>query len=310
MKKHFVLSILLIISFSLQSSTKSSDCPNIYLNEHTYQKQAMDWLRDYILDYEGNLLIYPKEVQLIANLIYFSFKRSYCTLQGQEISLPYLDTLWRGWQNMAQTRLDPSKEQPYTFNDYEKSYDMAYFWHIHDEHMRIGKTYAKTVESFKEDNILLSITAADSVKHMRNQARTVVAQSIIDVRNYIGELFYTDKMHTKQNTKSLNFIDFLYSYIPQLAVSSFVEANKANDIVSEESWNILMKIQQVGVQTWHMIEQERASFYLAFYKAIWHAIRILDAEDDYLYIIFDQNGLLSIDQQYQFLPEPEIVTDF
>jgi len=260
-------------------------------------------MHNYIVDYDGNLLIYPKEAQLIANVIYFSFKRSYCTLEAQDAALKSLHSLWNGWQNIAQTRLDPSKQQSHQISNYEKQHSISSFWSKHDQHLKIGKIYTQTVNHVAKGNFLLTVNAKDSIINMRNQAKAIVAQAIVDVKNYIGQLFYTQKKYPK-NYKKFNFLDYLWKYIPQLAMGSFVEANKANDKISEEGWKIVMQIQQVGKTTWQMIEQERASFYLAFYKAIWHIIKNLELENDYLKIAFDQNGPLPIDNQHEFLPNP------
>jgi len=299
-KSVFFLSMLL---FSSTYHTQASENKSFQIDDRPYHNKAIEWMQRYILDNNGKLLIYPKEAQLIANLIYFSFKRSYCTLVAQEATLQSLNVLWKGWQNIAQTRLNPSKEHPYHISEHEKQHPLSDFWIHHDEHLKIGKTYSHAVDQIVNGNFLLTISAKDSVINMRNQARTVVAQAITDVKQYIGQLFYTNKKYPK-NYKKLNFLDYLFSYIPKLSIGSFIQANNANDTISEESWKILMKIQKVGKTTWQMIEQERASFYLAFYKAIWHIIKKLDLEDNYLNIAFDQSGPLQIDDQHKLLPKP------
>jgi len=305
-KSVYFLSIMLI---STISQIHASEDKSFQIDDRPYHNQAIEWMHNYIIDYDGNLLVYPKEAQLIANLIYFSFKRSYCTLNGQDAALQSLDALWRGWQNIAQTRLDPSKKPPHSIPEQEKLHLHASFWKYHDEHLKNGKTYTHAVDHIVNGNFLLTINAKDSVVNMRNQARTVVAQAITDVKQYIGQLFYTDKKCPK-NHKKLNFLDYLFNYIPKLAIGSFIQANNANDTISEESWNILMKIQQVGKATWQMIEQERASFYLALYKTMWHTIKNLNLEDDYLKIAFDHNGPLPIDKQYELLPSPTPINTY
>ena len=299
-KTIFFLSTICIFSMH---SIKTVNSTSFKIDDRQYHEKAIDWINRYILDSQGNLLIYPKEAQLIANAIYFSFKRSYCTLVGQKAALQSLDAIWKGWQNIAQTRLDPSKEHPYRLVEQEKMQPLEHFWTYHDEHLKIGKTYTHAINHVVNGDFLLSINAKNSIVHIRNNARTVVAQAITDVKKYIGKLFYTNKK-TPKNCKNLNFLDYLFDYMPKLAIASFIQANSANDTVSEESWNILMKIQDVGKTTWQMIEQERAGFYLAFYKAIWHIIKNAELEDDHLKIAFDQNGPLPIDNQHELLPEP------
>ncbi|MFC1843050.1 hypothetical protein ACFLYU_05325 [Candidatus Dependentiae bacterium] len=286
---------------------------DFYLNYHNYKQQTKTWVKKYILDENNELLIYPKEMQLIANLIYFSLMRSYYTLYAQDEALKTLDILWKGWQNIAQTRLDPSQEAPYSIQEHEKLHSLERFWQLHDTHQKTGKTYAKAVELVAKGDFLITIHAKDAVLNMRNQARTVVAQSILDVKQYLGELFYSPKSpYNKKNSKNaLSFFEYIWDYLPQLAIHSFVKASKTNDLVSDESWAILMKIQQVGAHTWQTIEQERASFYLAFYKAIWKIIHALDLEHEYRKITFDEYGFLDLENSgipndhYNMLPEPQ-----
>ena len=298
-----IIVILSCIQAPIAASSGQNSNHHFYLNYHSYTKQAHQWIRTYIQDYDGNLLVYKKELQLIANLIYLSLMRSYATLEAQTEALKALDILWRGWQNVAQTRLDPSKEPPHTLLPHEKQYSLATFWELYEIHQSIGKSYAQAVETIVKSDSLFSIKAKHGVTNMRDQARTVVAQSIVDVKNHIGELFYSNKYFKK----GLSFFSYIWEYLPKLAITSFVQANETNNLVSEESWNILMKIQKVGEKTWNMIEQERASFYFAFYKAIWHVIRDVKLDREYLNLSFDQHGFLpmNIETHASFLPEPE-----
>jgi len=274
---------------------------NFIIDDHSYHSQALQWTRSYILDHEGNFLVYPKEMQLIANLIYLSFERSLNTLQTQEQALKTLNTFWKGWQNIAQTRMDPSISLPYDIPEQAKQYEhMMQFWHRHDEHRKTGLTYTHAVKNIVDGRSLITVYARDSVDSMRNQARSVIAQSLLNVKNYVGDLFYSQNKFQK----ILSYINFIWDYLPKLALSSFVEANKTNDLVSEESWEILMKIQNIGTYTWKIIEQDRASFYLAYYKAIWHSMKKLNLETDYFKILFDQNGPAYIDNQFDYLPDP------
>jgi len=300
MKKILLFSVILVLigPFEIKTSVITAEQiqnQTFYIHDCPYHRQALEWIRSYILDNKNNLLVYPKEIQLIANLVYLSFKRSLCTLQAQEAALKAMDTFWKGWQNIAQTRMDPSITQPYYIPEHDKSYEnITQFWQLHDKHRKIGLAYSHAVKNIVNGNSLITIYARDGVDTMRNQARTVVAHSLINVKNYVGELFYTEKKYQK----ILSYMNFIWAYLPKLALHSFVEANKKNDLVSKESWEILMKIQNVGKYTWQIIEQDRASFYLAFYKAIWHYMKELHLEQDYFKILFDQDGPIN------FLPNP------
>jgi len=306
MKKILLFSAILVFmgSFIVKASVVSpqqGQNQSFYIDDHPYQKQAIEWTKKYILDYNGNFLVHPKEMQLIANLIYLSFQRSKCTLEAQEKSLRTLESFWKGWQNIAQTRMDPSVTQPFTISEADKSYEtIMQFWQLHDKHRQVGLTYTHAVKNIVDGKSLITIYARDGVDAMRNQARTVIAHSLLNVKNYVGELFYNEKKFQK----ILSYVNFIWDYLPKLALSSFVEANKTNDLVSEESWEILMKIQKIGKHTWQIIEQDRASFYLAFYKAIWHSMKKLNLEGQYFKILFDPNGPIYLGNQFDYLPNP------
>lgn len=301
--------ILFILFTSLSLPTRSHEKTHCQIDDRPYHNMATNWVHTHIVDHKNNLLIYPKEAQLIANVIYFSFKRSHCTLIAQETALTSINILWKGWQNIAQTRLNPSKEAPYRITEYEKHHILDQLWPQHDQHQYIGKTYAQTVEYVVNGDYLLTVNAKNCVKQMRNQARAIVAQAITNAKEYIGQLFYTHKKYPK-NYKGFDFLDYLWDYIPKLALGSFIQANNANDLVSEESWNILMKIQDISKKTWHMIEQERAGFYLALYKAMWHKMKHLNLEEEYFTIAFDNNGPLPINLQHEGLPKPEPINTY
>jgi len=301
MKKSRLFAVISLVSLHfLQASVKLP----FTIDHRPYQNQAIRWVKTHVVDSDNNLLIYPKELQILANLIYFSFKRSHITLEAQEEALKTIEATWKGWQNIAQTRLDPSKDLPYGITPYEKKQLIDSFWQLQQEHEIIGQTYARTTDDVVRGSILITKCSADAVTAMRTQARAVVANAIVDVRNYVGNLFYQEKKKTLKG-KWQKFVDFLYSYIPKLAVTSFVDANNANDVVSEETWTILMKIQQVSKKTWQMIEQERASFYLAFYKAIWHVLYTRGLAKEYAKIMFNQYGQLPLDYQTTYLPTPQ-----
>jgi len=302
-KTHIYLILFILILSPIRASVEK----NFFINERQYHKEATSWLRKYIIDENDGLLIYPKEAQIIANLIYFSFKRSYLNLEAQHTALETLNTVWKGWQNISQTRLDPSVEEPHKISNDDKAYSLESFWAIHDEHKKTCKTYSKAVDIITNKNFLFTINSHEAVKNMRQEARQVVSQSLINVKNYIGPLFYSKK---KPINKAIPLMDHLLEYIPKLALNSFIQANITNDKISNESWNILMKIQNVGKITWQMIEQERAAFYLAFYQAIFYAIQKAELDDEYRKIIFDQCGSINQDHQYEFLPSAKSLTNY
>jgi len=306
--KKVVHSILIITTIAVTSGTIHTEEVfaqteyDFYIDDRPYQKQAAEWARQYILNYDNSLAVYQQDLQMIANLIYFSYNRSYATLQAQSTALKTLESVWKGWQNIAQTRLDPSKNPPYQITDLEKMGTLENFWKLHDHHRETGTIYSQTVETIVDGDVFFATNARNAVEDMRKQARSVVAKAITDIREYVGQLFYSEK---KSNKKSFAFLDYLWDYIPGFATTSFVSANNANDVLSEKSWAALMKIQEIGKRTWQIIEQERASFYLAFYNAIWAVMTKFNIEEKHKKIVFDTDGKLHVTHQTNSLPHPK-----
>jgi len=306
MKKYnySILCIFLFFQFTKTSIEQPLYVKDFYINDIQYQLPADIWSQTYIQDIQGNLLIPAKELQILANLIYFSFQRSYLTLQAQSTAIKTLENIWNGWQNIAQTRLDPSKEIPHEIPETAKRHMVANFWLEHDMHQKMSKTYDKAVQYIIYGNCLSTVNAQNGAHDMRQRSKAAVAQSLADIRHYVGNLFYHSKSLRSGYEKAIQFVDFLYEYLPKVAVNSFIEANKTNDIVSENSWNVLMKIQDVGKQSWQIIEQERAGFYLALYKKIWNIMRQTNLQYEYYKIIFDEYGVIDTQDQYDYLPDP------
>jgi len=280
-------------------------CSNAFvLNEKSFQEDAQSWVNSYIWNEHNGLLIPKEDLQLIANLCYFSFQRSHATLKAQQHALLLLSALWNGWQNVAHTRLDPSKNVPHAISNTEKKLSAKDFWMLHDQHYTIGKAYSKTVETIVNSDALITTKALNGVKNMRSQARGVVAQALVDVRKLLGKLFHDPAKKSVPIKKGFELLNHLWAYIPQLAVYSFAEADKLNNRVSEDGWMVLHTVQDVGSKTWNAIEEARASFYLAHYNALYKPFAQAEVEIQYRQIMFDQHGLLPKTKQSKPLPIP------
>ncbi|GEM_PF-1331759 len=269
---------------------------NAFTIDHLpYQTQANSWVETYLYDTTTKkLLIDQEDLHLIAKLCYFSFLRSQITLKAQEVAYEAITSIWNGWQNIAQKRLDPSGELPHPLSETEK--DQTVFWKLHDEHREIGTIYTYAVNEIVHGNALTTIKASKAVEKIRSLARVTVAQALIDVKSIIGKLFYSvrSKLKTTLITtkKGFSLTEHLWKYIPQLALYSFSSANNLNDKVSEEAWNTLKTVQEIGIRTWNAIEEARASFYLAHLKAIYEIAEKIGMREK-LSIAFDKNGFIT-----------------
>lgn len=297
----------------------------LFLSFQTYtiselEQQAQDWIYTYIFTKDGNPCISDFDMQCIANLVYFSWLRSAITLQAQEQALNTINIIWKGWQNIAQTRLDPSGDLPYVILPEHKNETITLFWEAVNLHKSIGMIYSYTVKMILDKQILTPL-ALDAVADLRNRSRSEVIASLTDIRKQLGEFFHIKSISTNDNSitldpdfeqkeckKSTNILDYIYAYIPQLALNSFVEANELNNIVSEEGWNALSTIQEIGNKTWKAIEDARCEFYHAYYSMLIAALKKYKRPDSCMPVMFDEKGFIDKTEQHECLPDPENLT--
>jgi len=262
----------------------------VAIDKTEYQKQALSWIQKHVYNKNQGLLVPDKDLQLIANLCYFSFMRSYCTLKAQEKALETLESVWNGWQNIAQTRLNPSDRVPHPIKPQQKKQTTNKFWALHDEHHTIGKTYTQAVEDMVNGEALSSAGALKAVQAVRSSARSIVASALCRVQTHLNSLLHG--LIGKKSKKGFSWLSHLWNYVPQLAVKSFAQADALNNTVSEESWQAVLKMQHIGSQTWRAIEEARGSFYLAHYEAVLHVMEKENIAQQYKTIVFDTDGLI------------------
>ena len=245
---------------------------------------ANQWMKDFIVDKDGDLIIPVQEFNAIKALIKISHKRSEQTLIAQQQALQALELLWHGWQNLAQTRLNPSKQRPFAIADIDKHEVCSNFWHALEKQEYLSEKYGYITERVVHGNVLNSTRAQSAVKDFRQQARVVMLDALTDVKKHLATLYEitfnkrNDPILDVQDPEDLTRItrfsmgDFLMSYIPNLVVHKFIEADKLYNSLSEEGWAILQKIQNIGNTAWHAIETART----AFYQALLDEIEVLE----------------------------------
>lgn len=288
-----------------------------------FQDQAYSWLYTYIFMQDGTARISTYDIKATVNLIYLSWCRSTITVQAQKEALQTLDIMWKGWQNISQTRLDPGVDLPYAILPEQQESAIRTFWIGALKHRSIGVTYSYAVKMILEKQIVQSLLALDGIADMRNRSRSVVLESLIDIRKQLGEFFHikikrpeddmqepynvlptSEKRNPNEDKNCISLLDYIYAYIPHLALHSFVEANNMNNLVSEEGWLALKTIQEIGNQTWNAIEEARADFYRAYYTVLVSAIKQYGLSGLCLQLMFNQHGIIPENAQHSYLPEP------
>ncbi len=291
------------VTFLFICLTYAQFTANLYAD---YQQQATTWLHTYIIDVEGKPRISNNDLQLIANLIYFSYYRSKITLDAQEIALKTLESVWQGWQNIAQTRRNPSVGLPYIIAPAQEQ-TLEQFWPLQHKHRIIGLTYACTAQALVNSNLLESSLSLAGVQQMRNAARNVIMTAMADTQEYLNILL--DNMQKKgaiDPQKRSTIFDRIWSYLSELSVSSFTKADQLYNKVSKEGWHAFKIIQEASKHMWQVVEEARASFYLAHYKTIYSTLQHLNLDQSHMTIMFDQHGLILEENRTTLLPNPSL----
>jgi hypothetical protein len=246
----------------------------VYLCADQYHDYAKDWALQHIYLSNGDLRINQQELEAIRDLIAVSAHRSKITQEAQTVALQMSIEMWHAWQNIAQTRLNPSHDRPYTVNRINTA-TIEEFWELIDEQEFVCQQYANVAQQVVHGDVLSTKYAKQAVSKMRAQARVFMLDALADVKKQLGDL-YDIAFNKSQDVDSViesnddallykrfSISDFVLAYVPNLAINTFVQADKTHNLLSQEGWHVLEKIQHVGNQVWDAIEFSRFAFYQA-----------------------------------------------
>lgn len=282
----------------------------IKLTPSKYRDQAQEWVNTFVISKQNKLLMNPSDLQLCANLFYFSYLRSAATIKAQDIACNALCDMWQGWQNIAQTRMNPSLDLPYDVDYAQQENLYKEFVKAQSYHRMLGKTYANVAEAaVKED--YLTAHSKDAVLEARERSREVVILAFIEVKKILGEMidFATENLRSDwiewdggDDDIRFDFLDSISQYIPYFAVKSFIELERINTQASEQTWKIITTMCGVNKQMWEAIEMARGSFYLAHYQELCRVMQEMDIDPAYCMIMFNEHGIIDADKQKTHLP--------
>lgn len=282
-KQNLSLILLLFISSATQSN----------INPQVYQKDAQEWINQFILK-DSKLLISASDLQLLANLFYFSYLRSYETIRAQAAARNVFESMWHGWQNIAQTRMNPSLKAPHLIDYAQQADHYDAFIKAQKDHLRVGQSYSHIAQATVKQHYL-SKDAQDAIITLREHARTIVAQAFLDAKKIVGDLYdiAIEGLRDPESSLSLRFdiLETISYYLPILSMQSFIEAEKAQLQASEKSWKIIATMLAVNMTIWDTIETARASYYLAHYNALIQLMAKQALEKKYWLIIVDEQGI-------------------
>lgn len=268
-----------------------------------YQKDAQEWANQFISK-DSKLLISESDLQIIANLLYFSYLRSLETIQAQNAAQKAFEAVWHGWQNIAHTRMNPSIKIPHLIDYEQQAHQYEEFIVAQKKHYYSGQVYSHIAEAAVKQHYLSKVSE-DAVIKLREHARTIVAHAFLDAKKIVGNLYHIaiEGLRDPENEASLRFdvIETISNYLPILSMQSFIEAEKAQLKASEQSWHIINTMLNVNMTIWDTIETARASYYLAYYNEVTHLMANLALEKKYWLIMVDEQGINK--QIKEYLPK-------
>ena len=176
-----------------------------------------NWMAMYIIDENQQLRISDSDYQALINLLAFSFSRSVQTIESQQIAYDSLQTTWKAWANICATRLNPSKEKPYNFEIKQVS-KLKNLKVTIKQHESINNAYTQIINEIVKGDVLQTQHAKNAITAIRSQARQIVSDALLDVKQHV-------KFLTDQTKKNINRLIRSYPAVP--APSAKLRINSA-----------------------------------------------------------------------------------
>ena len=266
-----------------------------------YQENAKQWTSQFVINDDGSLRITPADLHLFLNLTYFSFLRSDATLRAQEVALPALRAAWEGWQNIAQTRLNPSVDLPFDAHTTTNAAVFTQFIEAQKYHRIVGVTYSNAIEIII-GAILTSPQSPYAVERLRQESRVVIADILMNIKQQITLLTSCAQELLRNDDMRSSFKESLLAFLPPFALTSFLKIESCYNLASEKSWELLDKLQGLSTLIYQTIEEERASFYAAHYNELIKIFQKQKLKASYSTIAFNERGLIPPSARTQALP--------
>ncbi|MCL4361272.1 hypothetical protein M1446_02865 [Candidatus Dependentiae bacterium] len=257
-----------------------------FLNAQHYEIQANQWKNEYLSNLNHS------ELQIVANLIYWSYHHSKSNIDSQNCSEQCFESMWQCWQNVSQRRLNTANENFTATNPKLFLNTAKKFSDVVERHKKISINYSKMVdEIFKSSN--LSDNAKQACSHMREQARHEIAKSMCG--QFSNELInFLKKIKCKKKLAAFIFYKLFsskkaYFSIPFLSswgAEQFSNIYKDYNDASIVCWDAFFKTQQAGNFIWNTIEKTRKEFYSSHYNVAIEILKKQKADKKYFKILF------------------------
>jgi hypothetical protein len=249
------------------------------------------------------------ELQLIANLFYFSSRRSEQTLLTQQALLTFLDYAGKQWFSFSARRRDPL----HTYEKIDQNKLTILFENSQKEYKeqeRIGKIYDYVVK-YVSSSTNLSPACYDLVMQVRADARQAVANACIQELVQLTQRFIesqnlleraSEYYQQQQFFGKRSLLDTFASYFPPLFMKSFISFDENMLKANTGLWHAWHETQTFTNILWNILETCRRQFYHAHYQALIHMMKQRKISAPYYQIMFDSQGLITEQERSTPLP--------
>jgi hypothetical protein len=176
-----------------------------------------------------------------------------------------------------------------------------------------GKIYAYSVENIVHGDIIKSSVLKRSIIIMRDNARAAIAQALLKKITELQETFCTiqcgmttlAELFQQQSffgKKSTKFLHYLWDYLPQVLIKSFVAFDKQYTELNNQCWQAVLKSEEFCNILWEVIEIERAQFYKEYYHELYSIMQKHNFNNDCYILLGDNQKNLDLPH---YLPKPE-----
>lgn len=241
--KLFNLFFILILNIFSTTTISISDSQDV-----------KSWIDQYLKSANEN------DLKLVANLLYWSYERSLINLKVAQASKENIELNFRCWQNIAATRLNPSKELPNKIYDQDILESAKKLYENYKRYRDVSDSYAYCIESVLKKSAIENQQVKDGVIELRKTARGIMASSLASA----GIFLRVPEENSKKSIKLPNWILKPFNF----GINGFVEIDAKYNKAVTKCQNALLVAQQASDWVWTTIETSRSNFYKIYYESL------------------------------------------
>jgi|GEM_PF-3475362 hypothetical protein len=248
----------------------------------SFSFQAQQWAKRVLQQTQE-----PETLIDFLTLLHDSYMRSCMTLKVQSDYLDLFNHIGSGWHHIVSTRLDPSKDADFDPAAFVLDADFVDHSQLFQQTAALHKKYIDTLKKVVEDKEQKFIDYKKLLDALREGARTVVAESLIetiaDIENKLKKAqqslldaaaLWSQEGHIKSGYLPVRSVtELLWHYVPGFMIKSFVNFDRGCVASNQGCFAAYMESQQATNLLWQAIEIPRCNYYAAHYHALYAAIR-------------------------------------